>query len=360
MRGRTPLGTGSGALNLVRFLAGARLLLGLLLCLCATQLTAQERVERLRVGADEYLRYTLPSAEGPPIDYYISRPSRPAPLLLYIQGSGCTPTFIEMSPGNIASTIFSLTTTAHHGEFAVMVVNKAHAPAERPRPAGLATACPAAFNEHFSLDTWLRRVDAAYRHALNRPWVLPGRSLVIGLSEGATVASNLAAINDHVTDVALVGANGPGQFFDFIVRTYQEKSDDAEVVEGIGELEEQLAKIRAKPLSATDFAWGHPHKRWTSFFRSPSVAALQRTAARIYLVSGMQDSSVPIFSTELLYSQLRLAGRDVTFRRIPTADHGLLEAGSDFQQSIPRLESEYVRITDWFHAGGGGGTGGKH
>lgn len=337
----------------LRCLGRARfLLIVLLLCVSSAELNATERVETVSVGADEYLRYTLPSPEGPPIEYYITRTSRPAPLLLYIQGSGCAPVFVEMSPGSLASTIFSLTTTAHRGEFAVMVVNKANVPARRPRSPGFATDCPREFNEHFSLDTWVRRVDTAFRHALSRPWILPGRSLVIGLSEGATVASNLAAINPSVTDVALVGANGPGQFFDFIVRTYQEGPNDAAIVDGIAELESQLASIEAAPDSTTDFAWGHTYRRWSSFFRSPSLEALKRSRARIYLVSGMQDRSVPIFSTELLYSQLRMAGRDVQFRRLPTADHGLLEAGADFHLSIPRLEAEYVRITEWFKAGG--------
>jgi hypothetical protein len=300
------------------------------------------------VGADRFEKYTLNVEIGPPVEYYISKTDHPAPLLLYIQGSGCDPVFLQMSPGVYASTIFSLTTTAHKGQFSVMVVEKPYAPAKRSGGNGAATGCPVDFNDYFSFDSWLRQVQIAYRDALQRPWVDKRRSLVIGISEGATIASGLAASDSSVSGVGLVGGTGPTQLFDMIVRAYKRAPDDASALEAINAVDDRVAKIEASPDSTKDFAWGHTYKRWSSFFRASSVEFLKRSHANVYLVSGMADENVPILSTEVAFSELRANGRDVVFRRIPTATHNLLPAGADFAASFPQMEAEYARITDWF------------
>jgi hypothetical protein len=310
----------------------------------------RETAADLQVGADTYVKYTLPVKDGPPVEYYISRPSRPSSLVLYIQGSGCAPAFVEMQPGDYASTVFSLTTMAHKGEHAVMIVDKPYAAKRQPSEAGTAAGCSAAFNQFFALEPWVRRIDLALRHALARPWVKGRRTLVIGISEGATAAAALAAADERVTDVALVGGSGPGQFFDFIAGAYASGPDDAARVRGLQSLDAQLKEIQAAPEDGTKFAWGHSYKRWSSFFRSSSLGNLLKSRARVYLVSGMADTNVPILSTEVLYSELASAGRDVRFRRLPEADHNLLPRGADFGQSFPLLEAEYARITDWFDA----------
>lgn len=328
-----------------------RLLLACLVCLPAAAPAKPAKEQAIQVGSDRFVKYRLESGKGPPVEYYISKPARPTPLALYIQGSGCAPAFIEMQPGNHSSTIFSLTTTAHRGEFAVMVVDKPYAAPRFPKSGGLATDCSRQFNEYFSLENWVRHLDTAFRHALRRPWVVPGRTLVIGNSEGATAAAALAAADDKVTDVALVGGSGPGQFYDFLARSYESHDSDEARLADIATLEGQLREIGSDPDSGTRFAWGHSFKRWSSFFRASSLENLRRSRARVYLVSGMADESVPILSSEVLYSELAVAGRDVQFRRVPTADHNLVPAGSDFGRSMPQIEAEYVRITDWFHAG---------
>jgi pimeloyl-ACP methyl ester carboxylesterase len=64
------------------------------------------------------------------------------------------------------------------------------------------------------------RLKSALRHALARPEVDARRVLLIGMSEGAPMAAGLARALPEVTDVALVGATGTTQLFDFAAGIY--------------------------------------------------------------------------------------------------------------------------------------------
>jgi len=327
----------------------AAAVLGLLVVAGAGTSQGATTSRAFQVGADTYMAFTVSQADGPPVKFYLSKTAQPRPLVLYIQGSGCTPAFIDMGGGNMGSTVFSLTTTAHRGQYAVMIVDKPFAP---PRFGdGTATHCPAAFNEFFSADAWVRQIRTAYAEARKAPWVDTRRALVIGISEGATVAASLASKERSLTDVALVGATGPTQLFDFMAKAYAEPGDDAARLAQIQAVEQQLSAIRKDPDNGAAFAWGHSYKRWSSFLKISSIDALQHSAARIYLASGMADRSVPVQSTEVLYDTLLIEGRDITFRRIPGAGHGLIPDDGDFNASMPALEGEFARMLSWFDKG---------
>lgn len=328
--------------------AGALLAIAFLLPNGVQARPAEHRI--IQVGIDHFDQFTLTGEGGQSIRFAVSHPRRRSPLVLYIQGSGCAPAFFETQPRQYASSIFSLTTTAHIGEYAVMAVDKPYSPPKPPPKAGLATSCPQEFNDNFSYSGWLSEVREAFSKALTLPWVDPHRTLVIGESEGATIAAGLAGADSRVTDVALVGGSGTTQLYDMILQAYASSGDDAEKLKALKELDETLDEINSSPTSTSKFAWGHTYLRWSSFFAASSARSLLHSKARVYLVSGMQDSNVPVLSTEVLYAELRAAGRDVTFRRIPGAGHDLLPLGADFAANMPRLENEFARITQWFYA----------
>lgn len=324
----------------------SKLLLAALLPLLVASAQADE--DKQEVGTANFgklpiTQYLLTLAHGPAIEYFLSKPDHRAPLVLYIQGSGCAPVFIGLGTAQRASTIFSYITTVQSGKYAVMVVNKPYALKKQPAD-GTATACPAAFNEHFTLENWVRDVRLAVDQARRMPWVDARRMLVIGVSEGATVAAALAAQDAGLSHVALLGGSGSTQLYDFIVAAYKSSNNDDEVKRQLDELEATRERIAAAPDSATEFAWGHPYKRWTSFFKASSTANLMQSRAKVYLASGMQDASVPILSTESMYSELLTAGRDVTMRRLPHAEHQLLPPDTSYDQ----LQPEYQRVLDWF------------
>jgi len=301
------------------------------------------QVSTLQAGPAEFQSYKLSGKNGPDIEYYISKTKERSPLILFIQGSGCTPVFIPNGPKLYGSTVYNLIPFAALERYAVMVVKKPYT-ASKPAPTGTKNYCPLDFNEYFTAETWSTAVQVAFRHARQLPWVDSKRSLVIGFSEGATIASVLASSEPSITNVALVGATGPTQFYDFVVAAYRGASDDDEVQRKLTDLEAQRIKIAASPNSADEFAWGHPYKRWSSFFRTSSTQHLLKSKARVYIVSGMQDKNVPILSTETLASELITAGHDVSIRRIPRAGHNLFAEGGAWSDSDP----EYHRILKWF------------
>ena len=309
---------------------------------------AQEAVS-YHFGGAEVMQYKVAQQDGPTVEYFLSKPKQRAPLVLLIEGSGCRTSFSGLDmPGKRVSYVFNYVPMAQEGKYAVMVANKPFSPAEPPggQP-GVATACPDAFNNYFTLEHWVRDLRLVLDHALRQPWVDPQHVLVMGVSEGATVAAALAEADPRVRNVALLGGDGATQYYDFVLAAYRNGHDDDEIKRQLDDLEATRQRIFAKPDSAQDIAWAHPYKRWSSFFRASPVRMLLHSSARVYIVSGMQDVNAPILSAEVLGAELMAADHDVTMRRIPNGDHGLMTPGGGWEQR----DAEYHRILDWFKTG---------
>jgi pimeloyl-ACP methyl ester carboxylesterase len=115
---------------------------------------------------------------------------------------------------------------------------------------------------------------------LTRPEVDASRVLVIGISEGAPMAAGLARAMPEVTDVVLVGANGPTQLYDFAANIYRSTDSDEVKVLHLQELDATFNAISADPKSTSKFVWGHPYLRWSSFFAQSTADNLaHRTTA---------------------------------------------------------------------------------
>jgi dienelactone hydrolase len=276
---------------------------------------------------------------GRPVTYYVSRPRTPAPLLLMIQGSGCA-AVLHTNGAQTYSTLFDLLPFASDGAFTVVAVEK---PFSDPGGSGgTASNCPAKFNADFTAESWLAALEASLDDASRQPWVDHRRMLVLGVSEGAVMASLLAGRDTRITDVIAVSGSGTGQLFDFIAQAYARCFDRTPCIDDI---ERQVRAINAKPDSSTDFAWGHPFKRWSSFFRVDPGEELLRSRARVYLAFGTADASVPPLSPEVAAAKLLAAGRDVTVRRVANADHALSPPGN---ADLGALDAAYRAGLAWF------------
>lgn len=288
-------------------------------------------------------RHVVTDALGRQVTYYVNRPSRPAPLLLMIQGSGCDPVIVTHESGGY-SRLFQFLPYAAEGRFTVLAVEKPFAGQTGDGPGGTAFGCSARFNEDFTAETWLAALRASLADARRLSWVAPGRTLLFGMSEGAVMAALLAAEDPQVTDIVSIGGSGSTQLYDFFANAYSRCFDRSAC---IAEVERQARAIAATPDSSTEFAWGHPHKRWSSFFRIDPGDALVRSRARVYLAFGTADSNVPPLSQELTVARLLSAGRDVTVRRVADAGHSLAPPGA---QNFDDVAREYRRALDWFWA----------
>jgi alpha/beta hydrolase family protein len=286
-------------------------------------------------------RHQIRDRLGRQVIYYISHPSGPAPLMLMIQGSGCEP-IMHIADAGSYSTLYNLIPYAAQGRFTVMAVEKPFSRAVPNQQAGGAQACSAEFNADFTAESWLIALQTSLADARRLSWIDGRRTLLFGTSEGAVMASLLAARDTRVTDVVFIGGSGATQLFDFLAFAYQRCFDRSEC---IADVERQARAIAAAPQSSTDFAWGHPYKRWTSFFGVDPGEALLRSRARVYVAFGTADTSVPPISQELIVARLMSAGRDVTVRRVPNAGHGLTSSGARDWSEVDR---EFGLALDWF------------
>lgn len=286
-------------------------------------------------------RYEVADDLGRRVTYYVSRPSRPAPILLLLQGSGCS-TVLKQVNGSHVSSVFGLFPIAADGRFTVVAVEKPSAVATAR--GGTAEDCTSEFNQNFTAESWLVAVQASLKAARQLPWVDKRRTLIFGASEGAVMASLLARRDETITDVVAISGSGTSQLFDFVAHAYQYCFDRAKCLDDV---QRNFISITQNPDSATHFAWGHPFKRWTSFFRIDPGDELVRSRARVYLALGTSDTSVPALSQEIAIVKLLLAKRDVTVRRVVDGDHSLLRQGSN---DYSALDAEYRRALDWFWA----------
>lgn len=293
------------------------------------------------VAGTSFERHVIKDGIGRDVTYYISRPKGgPAPLMLMIQGSGCVPV-MNAQAGGTSSTLFNLLPFGNEGRFTVVAVEKPFSARNEGR-AGMGDACSPAFNESFTAESWLLALQASLQDARKSLWVDQKRTLVFGGSEGAVMATMLAAKDVRITDVIAIGGSGTTQLYDFIAQAYRTCFN---VAPCLAEVEDKVRAIAADPASSTLFAWGHPHKRWTSFFRVDPSEELLRSKARVYLAFGTADNAVPALSQEIAVAKLLAARRDVTVRRVPDADHSLRQQGA---ASLADLDRESRAALDWF------------
>ena len=155
------------------------------------------------------------------------------------------------------------------------------------------------------------------------------------------MADLLAGHDESITDVIAIGGSGTTQLFDFVALCY--RAFDAS--ECLADVDRNVQAIQADPGSSTRFAWGHPYKRWSSFFRVDPGDELLRSKARIYIAFGTADESVPALSEEIAIAKLRLAGRDLTVRRVANAGHSLSEGA---RVNLHDMDREFRAALRWF------------
>ena len=199
-------------------------------------------------------------------------PRPPAPILLMIQGSGCAAGDACRRLGQLfdSSTISCL--MPREGRFTVIAVEKPfagqaarrgrRAPPMAAAPNSTPISPPSAGLPRFRPRLPMRAacLGRSAPHARLRPFGRrgDGRSARGQRSAGDRRRSRSAAPARPSCSISSPFA-------------YQTCFDRTAC---IADVERQARAIAANPQSATDFAWGHPYRRWTSFFRIDPAAAL--------------------------------------------------------------------------------------
>lgn len=140
------------------------------------------------------------------------------------------------------------------------------------------------------------------------------RVVILGLSEGAVVASAVAARSPHVTHLAVVGDGGMKPIDAFRIWGRRHNVDiDA------------MYKAVTEDPALNKFALGpYTYRYWAEMLGADPMEDLRRLDIPLFFAMGEKDDSVPIESLDLLRDAFtRLGKRNLTTRIYPDCGHDL-------------------------------------
>jgi pimeloyl-ACP methyl ester carboxylesterase len=316
-------------------------------------------LEAARLGIP-YHRYTTKDALGRTITFYLStlpgkKPAARLPVVLIIPGSGCQSVF-QQQGDRVGGGFQNLLLGEAKGRARILIVEKPGVKyLDRPARPGSAEKASEEFLKEHTLPRWAAANVAALQAVRTLPDVAPGRTLVVGHSEGGIVAARVTAELPGVSHVASLAGGGPTQLFDFVANSAQprpgDKPGDAE--RRTQAVYSEWARIQKDPESISRFWMGHPYRRWSSFLRHSVTEELLRTKARIYVAAGTRDAVIPVAAHDMLVAELRARGRNVKTERVEGADHGFQTEDMPKKGPPVGMQTLLGRVLEWFLTGEG-------
>jgi dienelactone hydrolase len=297
-------------------------------------------------------RFATTDRFGREITFYLSESNvkqGPLPLVVYIQGSGCTSHFIKAQGRVVPAGGHIVVQEVAVDKARVLIVEKPGVKFLDEARTDEEQSGSAEFRQEHTLERWAEAVEAAIRAAGQLQDVRPGKVLVIGHSEGGLVACRVARdLPDLVTHVASLAGGGPSQLFDLITLArkgnfFRSVSDDPEA--RVGHVLEKWQDIQSNPDSTEKLFFGFAYRRWSSFLSSSPIEELNHVKSKIYLAQGADDNAVDPASCDALFAHLRSKGKDVIYDRIVGANHSFRLKD---QPKVDGWQQQMERILNWF------------
>jgi predicted esterase len=314
-------------------------------CATASRRVVEAPPSLARIGPTPWApweAWQLPRAERPTLDIYLARTNERRPLLVLLQGSGCSPLFAIAEGGRrrMSSLLVQaedLPSTVH-----VMVIEKVgvrsfEASFDPATMAGGGQRCSDDYERNVDKQLRVADVVEAIRAARALPWV--SEILVAGHSEGADVAAGVGrALGRELTAVGILSGAGATQLFDFVVA--------ARVVSQHAEAHQALLETfaLAGPNPPADYR-GHSFRRWQSYaLRSTPLDDLRATDLPIFVAHGTDDQASRIENADLFVVELLRSARSsaLFYWVLEGVDHGYVDAqGESHAARVLR------RFVDW-------------
>ena len=312
------------------------LLLNLLLC------SAHAAAQGYAVSDKPFQRYIVEGGDGKRVTFYLSTqqaPSHSVPLIVWVQGTGCSSHFVRVGEG-IGSKLQGLLYSVARGRARILAVEKPGVEFLDEQPdEGDARACRPEFRAEYTLERWATTIADAIQAAQKLPGVDSSRTLVIGHSEGGIVAMRVSNLSPRVTHAASLSGGGPVYLF-HMAEFMRSRRLDAEK-----EVYACWSDILKDPDNAGKFCWGQTYRQWSSFMKTSIIAEALKSHALLYFAQGTADTQNSITGFDVLRAELAAKQRDAVFERMEGADHAL-----DLpNQQVPQgLEAVFGRVVDWF------------
>jgi predicted esterase len=308
------------------------------LLLCSALAAAQD----YPVGDKPFRRYVAEGRDGQPITFYLSiepAPSHPVPLIVWVQGTGCSSQFVSVG-GRMSRGLQGVLYSVARGRARVLAVEKPGVEfLDDPPDDGDARACRPGFRAEFTLDRWATTIADAIQEAQKLPGIDTSKTLVIGISEGGIVAMRVSNVSPAVTHAASLSGGGPVYLF-HLAEFMRTKGLDAEK-----EVYACWSDILKDPESTTKFCWGQTYRQWSSFMKTSVIAEALKSHALLYFAHGTADTQQSIAGFDVLRAELAAKQRDAMFERIEGADHAL---DLPNQKAPEGLEALFGRVENWF------------
>ncbi len=305
--------------------------------------------ENYPVGDKPFRRYVAAGRDGKRITFYLSTsfslatqqtPSHPVPLIVWVQGTGCSSQFVSVG-GRMSRGFQGVLYSVARDRARVLAVEKPGVEfMDDPPDDGVdASTCRPEFRAEYTLDRWATTIADAIQAAQKLPGVDASKTLVIGISEGGIVAMRVSNLLPQVTHAASLSGGGPVYLF-HLAEFMRSKKLDAEK-----EVYACWSDILKDPDSASKFCWGQTYRQWSSFMKTSVIAEALQSHALLYFAHGTADTQQSIAGFDVLRAELAARQRDAVFERIEGADHAL-----DLpNQKVPEgLEAVFGRVVDWF------------
>ena len=333
-----PVALNRSMLILVMLKTSSILVLNLI---CCSVLAA---VEDYPVGDKPFRRYVAQDRNGQRITFYLSTqqaPTHPVPLIVWVQGTGCSSHFVPLDKG-IGSKLQSLLYSVARGRARVLAVEKPGVVFLDDLPdESDARACRPEFRAEYTLDRWATTIAEAIKAAQALPGVDTSKTLMIGHSEGGIVAMRVSNVSPQVTHAASLSGGGPVYLF-HLAEFMRTQHLDAEK-----EVYACWSEILKDPNSDAKFCWGQTYRQWSSFMKTSIIAEALKSHALLYFAHGTADKQNSITGFDVLRAELAAKQRAAVFERIEGADHAL---DLPTQQVPEGLEAVFGRVVDWFLA----------
>ena len=295
------------------------------------------------VDGHPFRRYSAQDAFDRTVHFYVSEApdtDTPAPLVVFVQGTGCSSHFTTAGRRILAG-LPSLLHQVVGSRTRVLAVEKPGVEyLDDQGDRSMQEACRPQFAREHTLERWTEAIAAVIRASRRLPRIDASRTMVVGISEGAIVAVRVSNVEPAVTHAAALSGGGPNHLF--VLADYVRKL-------GLDPEQEVFTcweRVRAEPNSATKFCLDHPYRHWASFYSTSLVAESLESAAKLYVVHGSEDRQNSIQGFDVLRAELAAKGRPAVFERLEGAGHSLDMPG---QETPEGLRSVFGRLNRWFH-----------
>jgi pimeloyl-ACP methyl ester carboxylesterase len=164
-----------------------------------------------------------------------------------------------------------------------------------------------------------------------------GKLIVVGGSEGGTIAPEIALSYDQTVAVVSLASGGWSQSEELKKLKETELSESGktheEIQAALAELDAKFEEIRKSPVSSkTWFGDDNTYKRWASYLWYSPLDYFVKLNVPVYIAQGVADKNAPVESADAVRDRFNsLRKTNAIYRRYEGLDHQWIDSNGQDQ-----------------------------